>query len=84
MSQTFGQDRLLEEMVMRFTHSIEMDWMLPGVTATGRSVEFAFVGIIQFQRDKIANERLYWDQATALSQLGYCIIRWRRRELAAR
>ena len=44
--------------------------MLPGVTATGRSVEFAFVGIIQFQRDKIANERLYWDQATVLSQLG--------------
>ena len=43
--------------------------MLPGVTATGRSVEFAFVGIIQFQRDKIANERLYWDQATVLSQL---------------
>jgi carboxymethylenebutenolidase len=70
LSQTFGQDRLVEEMVMRFTHSIEMDWMLPGVPATGRSVEFAMVGIIRFQADKIANERLYWDQATVLSQLG--------------
>jgi carboxymethylenebutenolidase len=69
LSQTFGQDRLVEEMVMRFTHSIEMDWMLPGVPATGRSVEFAMVGIIRFQADKIANERLYWDQATVLSQL---------------
>jgi carboxymethylenebutenolidase len=29
LSQTFGQDRLLEEMVMRFTHSIEMDWIFP-------------------------------------------------------
>jgi hypothetical protein len=28
------------------------------------------VGIVQFQAGKIANERLYWDQATALSQLG--------------
>jgi carboxymethylenebutenolidase len=71
-------------MVMRFTHSIEMDWMLSGVAAASQSVEFAMVGIIQLQADKIANERLYWDQATALSQLGYCIIRWRRRELAAR
>jgi carboxymethylenebutenolidase len=70
LSQTFGQDRLVEEMVMRFTHSIEMDWMLPGVPATGRSVEFAMVGIVRFQADKIANERLYWDQATVLSQLG--------------
>ena len=42
------------------------------------------VGIIQFQADKIANERLYWDQATVLSQLGYCIIRWQRPELEAR
>ena len=50
LSQTFGQDRLLEEMVMRFTHSIEMDWKLPGVAATSRSVEFAMVGIIQFKR----------------------------------
>ena len=70
LSQTFGQDRLVEEMVMRFAHTSKMDWMLPGVAATGRSVEFAMVGIIQFQADKIANERLYWDQATVLSQLG--------------
>ena len=69
LSQTFGQDRLVEEMVMRFAHTCKIDWMLPGVAATGRSVEFAMVGIIQFQADKIANERLYWDQATVLSQL---------------
>src|SRR5262249_13382821 len=33
--QTFSDDRLVEEMVMRFTHSIAMDWMLPGLPATG-------------------------------------------------
>ncbi len=27
LSQTFGADRIVEEMVMRFTHTIEMDWI---------------------------------------------------------
>jgi carboxymethylenebutenolidase len=70
LSQIFGADRIVEEFVIRFTHTLAMDWMLPGLPATGRKVEFAFVGIIQFQAGKIANERLYWDQATVLSQLG--------------
>jgi carboxymethylenebutenolidase len=70
LSQTFGHDRIVEEFVVRFTHTLEMDWMLPGVPATGRRAEFGFVGIIQFEADKVANERFYWDQATVLSQLG--------------
>ena len=70
LSQTFGNDRLVEEMVMRFTHSIEMDWILPGLRPTGRTAEFALAGIIQFEGGKVAHERLYWDQATLLSQIG--------------
>jgi carboxymethylenebutenolidase len=70
LSQAFGNDRIVEEFIIRFTHTLDMDWMLPRVPATGRSVEFALVGIIQFQAGKVANERLYWDQATVLSQLG--------------
>lgn len=70
LSQTFGNDRIVEEMVMRFTHSIDMDWMLPRVPVTGRRAEFALVGIIQFQAGKVSHEHLYWDQATVLSQLG--------------
>jgi carboxymethylenebutenolidase len=70
LSQTFGDDRIVEEMVMRFTHTVDMDWMLPGVPARGRRVEFALVGVIRFQAGKVANEHLYWDQATVLSQLG--------------
>ena len=68
--QTFGNDRIVEEFVIRFTHTLEMDWMLPGLPAIGRRVEFALVGIIQFQAGKVANERLYWDQSTILSQMG--------------
>ena len=70
LSQTFGDDRIVEEMVMRFTHTVDMDWILPGVPATGRRAEFALVGVIRFQAGKVANEHLYWDQATVLSQLG--------------
>ena len=70
LSQIFSEDRIVEEFVIRFTHTLDMDWMLPGLPATGRRVEFAMVGIIQFEAGKVANERLYWDQATVLSQLG--------------
>ena len=70
LSQTFGNDRLVEEMVMRFTHSIEMDWILPGLRPTGRTAEFVLACIIQFEGGKVAHERLYWDQATLLSQMG--------------
>ena len=39
LSQTFGTDRIVEEFVIRFTHTLDMGWMLPGVPATGRRVE---------------------------------------------
>jgi carboxymethylenebutenolidase len=70
LSQTFGNDRIVEEMVMRFTHTIDMDWILPGVRPTGRRAEFVLAGIIQLQDGKVAHEHLYWDQATVLSQMG--------------
>jgi carboxymethylenebutenolidase len=70
VSQTFGSDRIVEEMVIRLTHSVDMEWLVPGVSATGRKTEFGLVGIIQFRAGKVASEHLYWDQATVLAQLG--------------
>jgi carboxymethylenebutenolidase len=70
LSQTFGSDRIVEEFVVRFTHTLPTDWMLPGVPATGRPVEFGLIGVVQFHAGKVAAERLYWDQATVLTQLG--------------
>jgi carboxymethylenebutenolidase len=70
LSQTFGDNRIVEEMVMRFTHSIDMDWLLPGLRPTGRRAEFVLAAIIQFEDRKVAHEHLYWDQATLLSQMG--------------
>ena len=70
LSQTFGNDRMVEEMAVRFTHTIDMDWALPGVRPTGRKAEFMVATFIQFDGGKIAHEHLYWDQATLLSQMG--------------
>ncbi len=30
VSRTIGQGRVADELIMRFTHSIRMDWILPG------------------------------------------------------
>ena len=70
VSRTIGQGRLVEEMVFRFTHTIPMDWMLPGVQPTGKRVEIAILVVVQFDGDKLAHEHLYWDQASVLVQLG--------------
>ena len=69
LSQTLGDNRLVEEMVIRFTHSIEMDWILPDLQPTGRVAEFVLAGVIEFEGGKVAHEHLYWDQATLLSQM---------------
>ena len=59
--QTFGADRIVEEMVLRFTHSLRMDWMLPGLLPTSRKAEFLLAGVIGFQNGKVSSEHLYWD-----------------------
>ena len=70
VSRTIGSDRLVDEMVVRFTHNIAMDWMLPGVEPTGKPIEIALVTIVQFRDGKMFSERIYWDQASVLVQLG--------------
>jgi hypothetical protein len=37
--EAIGVERLVDEMIFHFTRTIEMDWMLPGIAATGRRVE---------------------------------------------
>jgi carboxymethylenebutenolidase len=70
VSRTIGQGRLVDEVVARFTHTVPMMWLLPGVPPTGKRVEVVFVAIIQFEGDKIAKETLYWDHASLLAQVG--------------
>jgi len=70
VSQTIGDDQIVDELVIRFTHTMEIEWMLPGVAPTGRRVEAAFAVIVKFDDGKIAHEHIYWDQASVLMQLG--------------
>jgi len=70
VSRTIGQQRLVDEMIFRFTHTVPMDWMLPGVAPTGKPVEMGLVVIVQFNGDKMLSEHFYWDQASVLVQLG--------------
>jgi carboxymethylenebutenolidase len=70
VSRTIGQDRVVDELIARFTHSIRMDWILPGIEPTGKRVELPFVVIVQFEGNKLAHEHLYWDQASVLVQVG--------------
>jgi carboxymethylenebutenolidase len=70
ISRTIGTERLVDEMIFCFTHTVEMDWMLPGVAPTGKRVECALVVIVHFREGKLAHEHIYWDQASVLVQLG--------------
>ncbi|RUS93628.1 hypothetical protein DSM106972_095690 [Dulcicalothrix desertica PCC 7102] len=70
ISRTIGTDRLVDEMLVKFTHTIRMDWMVPGIAPTLKRVEVALVAIVQFRDGKLAHEHIYWDQASVLVQLG--------------
>jgi carboxymethylenebutenolidase len=70
VSRTVGADSLVDEMIFSFTHTSEVDWMLPGVRPTGRRVEIPLVAIVKFEGDKLAHEHIYWDQASVLAQIG--------------
>ncbi len=70
ISRTVGQEQLVDEQYVTFTHSVEIPWMLPGVPPTDTRVEIAVVAIISFRGDKIVHEHIYWDQASVLAQVG--------------
>jgi carboxymethylenebutenolidase len=70
LTRTVGQDRVIDEFIVEFTHTLRMDWFAPGVAPSGRRLRVPHVGVIAFERGKIASEHIYWDQATVLLQLG--------------
>ena len=68
VSRTVGSTRVVDEMVMHFTHDMVMDTFLPGVAPTGRTVALPVVVVAGFDGDKVASEQIYWDQASLLVQ----------------
>jgi len=70
ISRTVDGEQLVDELVIRFTHTEPIGHLLPGVAPTGRRVEMALVVIVGVRDGKVAYEHVYWDQAGLLVQLG--------------
>ncbi len=70
VNRIVGEGQLMDELHMTFTHSKQMDWFLPRVPPTNRRVAIDILVVVQFRGEKLASERIYWDQATVLRQVG--------------
>jgi len=70
VNRVVGEGQLVDEMHLSFTHDRPMPWFLPKVAPTGKKVELDVVVVVQFRGDKLARERIYWDHAGVLRQLG--------------
>ena len=70
ISRTVGEDQIVDEMIFSFTHTERMPWMLPGVDPTMRAVVIPLVAVVGFRDGKLCHERIYWDQASVLKQIG--------------
>jgi carboxymethylenebutenolidase len=70
INRVVGDNQIVDEIRTRFTHDRPMEWFLPGVPPTHKQVDIDIIVVVQFRDNKIACERIYWDQATVLRQVG--------------
>jgi carboxymethylenebutenolidase len=70
VNRVVGAGQLVDELHSTFTHSRSMPWLLPGVPPTQKKIETDIVVVVQFRGDKLACERIYWDHAAVLRQVG--------------
>jgi carboxymethylenebutenolidase len=70
VNRVVGDEQLVDELHVTFTHSKPMNWFLPNVRPTHKKIAVDFVVVVQFRGDKLACERIYWDQAAVLRQAG--------------
>jgi hypothetical protein len=60
----------VDEVQVSFRHTAEIPWLLPGVTPTDREVQVVIVVVASFCAGCIESQRVYWDQASVLVQVG--------------
>ncbi len=70
VNRIVGSHGLVDELHLEFTHLREMPWLLPGVAPTGRRIAMDVVAVIQFRDGLLVSERIYWDHAAVLRQVG--------------
>lgn len=69
ISRTVGDTQIVVESILKFTHNVPVDWIIPGAPPTDKKVEIPMVLIFTFESGRLASERIYWDQASVLVQL---------------
>ena len=69
-NRVLTEDTIVEEARVRFRHTKQMDWFLPDVPPTNNWIDVELVIVIEFRDGKMATERIYWDQAAVLRQIG--------------
>ena len=70
ISLTIGKAQIVEELVITFTHTQMVEWLLPKIEPTNKKLKIALVVIAGIEDKKITHEHIYWDQASVLVQLG--------------
>ncbi|CAA7259479.1 unnamed protein product [Cyclocybe aegerita] len=70
VSRTIGPDRVVDEFVYHITHDRVVDWLLPGVPPSGKKLSIPMMAVVNIRGDRLYNEHIWWDQATALRQAG--------------
>ena len=45
----------VDEMIVSFTHTQEMPWMLPGIAPTHRRIEVPLAAIVRFREGRLTN-----------------------------
>ena len=70
VNRVIGVGQLVDELRVTCTHSKPMPWLLPNLPPTGKQIALDIVVVVQFRGDKVACERIYWDHASVLRQVG--------------
>ena len=70
ISITIGTKQIVEELVITFTHTQEVEWLIPNIKPTNRKLKIALVVIAGVENKKVTHEHIYWDQASVQVQLG--------------
>ncbi len=70
ISRTVDRWRLVDETRVSFTHDRVLPWLLPGIKPTYRRAEVLAIAVVGFERTQIRSQRVLWDHATLVGQLG--------------
>ncbi len=69
VSRTGDRWRVVDEVIIGFTHDRELPWLLPAIAATQHRVSVLAISVVTVRRARITNHRTLWDHCGLLAQL---------------